>query len=206
MLIQDTAWNEYIEIPALVTSGYYTQLKELEEQTNSFEKQIDLIFVQAGVGSWPSAVVHFVRNHPRLEKTDIVCIEPLQSDCFLESAKNKKLSATKKSQHTIMAGLNCGTPSVLAWEIMKSGINAFLAIDDEFAIEAMKKYYYPVEEDKSIEAGESGAAGLAGLLALINDRNLHDLQETLQIKHSTSILLFNTESITDPDFFSKHVI
>ncbi len=205
-LIQDTAWEGYTEIPALITSGYYTQMAEIENQTKEFDDQIDIIFLQTGVGSWPSAITHYVRNHPKLKKTKIVCVEPMESDCFLQSAKNNKLSATKKTQKTIMAGLNCGTPSILAWEIMKTGIDVFLSIDDSYAVQAMQKYYFPNVDDKHIEAGESGAAGLAGLIALLSDPILNDLKNRLELNNTTKVLLFNTEGITDPELFAKIVI
>ena len=204
-LIQDTAWEGYTEIPALITSGYYTQMVEIESQTNEFDDQIDIIFLQTGVGSWPSAITHYVRNHARLKKTKIVCVEPMESDCFLQSAKNNMRSATKKTQHTIMAGLNCGTPSILAWEIMKNGIDVFLAIDDSYSVRAMHQFYFPIADETRIEAGESGAAGLAGLMALITDPKLNDLKKRLELKNTANVLLFNTEGITDPELFAEIV-
>jgi diaminopropionate ammonia-lyase len=130
----------------------------------------------------------------------------MESDCFLQSAKNAMRSVTTKSQKTIMAGLNCGTPSILAWEIMKSGIDLFISIDDSYAVQAMKKYYFPIAGDKNIEAGESGAAGLAGLMALLSDPKLNELRERFEIDSTTKALLFNTEGITDPDLFAEIVI
>lgn len=204
-LIQDTSWEGYTKIPALITSGYYTQMAEIETQTKEFDDQINIIFLQTGVGSWPSAITHYVRNNAKLSKVKIVCVEPLQSDCFLESAKNRNPTTTKKSQNTIMAGLNCGTPSLLAWEILKTGIDLFISIDDSYAIQAMKKYYFPKADDRHIEAGESGAAGLAGLLALLSDPKLSELRKRLELNNTTKVLLFNTEGITDPELFAKIV-
>lgn len=205
-LVQDTAWENYLEIPAYIMAGYYTQLHEIGLQTNNFAEVPDIIFVQSGVGSWPAAVTHWTRNHPKLAHCKIICVEPFNSDCFLESAKCKALRATKKSQQTIMAGLNCGTPSLLAWEIMHKEIDLFLSIDDHFALDAMKKLYYPLGEDERIESGESGAAGLAGLLALLESPKLNSIRKKLKISKHTQVLLFNTEAATDPVFFQKHVL
>ncbi|MGD2034862.1 MAG: pyridoxal-phosphate dependent enzyme, partial [Bacteroidales bacterium] len=184
---------------------YYTQMTEIEQQTDRFDEKIDVVFLQAGVGSWPSAVIHFVRNHPALEHTKIVCVEPYESDCFLESVKNGKRSATKKNQKTIMAGLNCGTPSLLAWEIMKNNTDCFLSVSDSYTIKAMKEFSNPHGGDPRIEAGESGAAGLAGLIAVTTEPGLNDLRKQLGLDRNATVLLFNTEGITDPEFFRKNI-
>lgn len=205
-LIQDTAWQGYLKIPALITAGYYTQMNEIELQTRGFSNSFDLIFVQAGVGSWPSAIAHFAYNHPSFNNIKIVCVEPYESDCFLESARRNTRTSTKKSQQTIMAGLNCGTPSLLAWEVLRKESDVFLSIDDSYAIESMKRYYFPLEGDPRIESGESGASGLAGLLALLKDRKLKIVRDVLNINRNTRVLLFNTEGITDREFFKKNIL
>ncbi len=204
VLVQDTSWDGYSEIPALITAGYYTQMTELLMQIGDSGVP-DLVILQAGVGTWPSAVAHFMRNMPVFENTRIVCAEPFNSDCFLESAKQGRRSATVKSQQTIMAGLNCGTPSLLAWELLKHATDIFISIADNYALEAMHTYYHPIGSDPVICAGESGAAGLAALLAIIRDERLLSVRKELEIGKTTNVLLFNTENITDPEFFKQNV-
>jgi diaminopropionate ammonia-lyase len=199
-LIQDTAWTNYTEVPAYITAGYYTQLHEIALQTENFTSPIiDVIFLQAGVGSWPSAVVHYLRKYLKNTTTKIICIEPYESDCIYQSIKNESLATTQKSQKTIMAGLNCGTPSILAYEILKQGIDAFLLISDKHTIDAIKYLNAPMPGDPYIAAGESGAAGLAGFLALMNNSILKDLRDKIGINKQSNILVFNTENVTDPE-------
>ncbi len=199
-LIQDTAWKEYLDVPAYITSGYYTQLQELVEQTNNFtEPAIDTIIVQAGVGSWPSAVVHFIRKHLGNNNIKILCIEPFESDCIYESIKTNHVAPTRKSQQTIMAGLNCGTPSVLAFEILRCGIDAFILISDEYTIDAVKYLNAPLPGDPYIAAGESGASGLAAVAPLLSSKELSRLRDALEIGPTSNILVFNTENVTDPE-------
>ncbi len=199
-LIQDTAWKEYLDVPAYITSGYYTQLHELIEQTNNFtEPALDIIIVQAGVGSWPSAVVHFIRKYLKNNSIKILCIEPFESDCIYESMKTKRVAPTRKSQQTIMAGLNCGTPSVLAFEILRLGIDAFLLISDEYTIDAVKYLNAPLPGDPYIAAGESGASGLAAVAPLLQSKEFSKLRDSLEIGPSSNILVFNTENVTDPE-------
>jgi diaminopropionate ammonia-lyase len=101
---------------------------------------------------------------------------------------------------SIMAGLNCGTPSPVAWPVLRSGIDQFVAVDDEWAREAMR-----LLAASGIVAGESGAAGLAGLLALRHGGHPESAGDSLRIDSTSSILLFNTEGATDPDAYARIV-
>ena len=204
ILVQDFAFGNYLETPARITAGYYTQLKEIEEQTGNFSIIPDCIILQCGNGSWPSAVVNFARNHPKLKNVQIACIEPKTTACMFESVQRGKI-VTVNAGKTIMAGLNCGTPSTLAYEILRQGCNGFIIIPDAYAIEAIKILYKPSGDDSKIEAGESGAAGLAGLLALARAPELKALRESFKITGKSKILIFNTEGITDREFFNREI-
>lgn len=203
-LVQDTAWINYVEIPATITAGYYTQMHEINHQTLKLnDPKIDVVIIQAGVGSWPSAIVHFLRKYNINKQIKIICVEPFESDAIYESVKRTFLASTKKSQNTILAGLNCGTPSYLAYEILKQGVDAFVIISDEFAIDAIKYLNAPLPDDPYIAAGESGAAGLGGLLAIIQNKQLQKLRDYLNISKKTNVLLFNTENVTDPELHQQ---
>lgn len=203
-LIQDTAWDSYMKTPSYITAGYYTQMHEISEQLDRLRNpRIDAVFIQSGVGSWPSAVVHFIRRYLRNDKIKIVCVEPIESDCIYESIKRTHVATTRKSQKTIMAGLNCGTPSLLAYEILQNGVDAFVVISDLYAIDAIKYLNAPLPDDPYIAAGESGAAGLGGLLAVMENNMLTELRSTLELNEESNIFLFNTENVTDPDLHSQ---
>ncbi|MBN2350449.1 MAG: diaminopropionate ammonia-lyase [Bacteroidales bacterium] len=207
ILIQDTSWVNYTEIPALITAGYYTILREIENVIETKNMPyFDVVIIQSGVGSWPSSVVHYFKNNYKKKCPKLVCVEPFHSDCFLESAKKGILSPTKKSQQTIMAGLNCGTPSKIAWTILSQGIDIFISISDDYAVQAMKILAFPEGNDAKILSGESGAAGLGGLLAITSDKNLKNVLKELNLNSNSRILIFNTEGITDPDFYAKNII
>jgi diaminopropionate ammonia-lyase len=205
VLIQDMAWKEYEEIPALITAGYYTQMNEIRDQWDCRSKPFDLVILQCGNGSWPSAVSHFIRSHRDFTKTRIILVEPCTCDSVSESIRRGEVITTAKSQKTIMAGLNCGTPSTLALTILKSEADACISIEDRFATEAMKRFYYPLSGDPQLEAGESGAAGLAGLLAILREAAFKEIRKEFELNQSSRVLLFNTETITDPDLFSRMI-
>ncbi len=204
VLIQDTSWEGYTEVPAIIASGYKTMLDELDDLLHTKKSPgFDFAFLQCGVGTWASSVVAYYRNrYPRC-MPKFVTVEPLESDSLMESCRRQALSKTRGSQETVMAGLNCGTASLQAWEILHAGIDLCLAIPDDYAIKAMQSLYFPFKNDAQIFAGESGAAGLAGLLALCNDPSLREIREKIGLGDNSIVLVFNTEGVTDPDSFDE---
>ena len=203
VIVQDMAWEHYEEIPALITAGYYTQMNELMDQ---LPEPVDFLIIQSGNGTWPSSVCHFARNHSFFRDKKIILVEPREADCMLESLICGSLASTRHSLQTLMAGLNCGTPSSLAWKILRKGIDASIAIGDEYSIEAMRMLYKPSGDDALVEAGESGAAGLAGLLAILREPEFENVKKRMGINEQSKVLLFNTEGITDPVLFDKLIL
>ncbi len=204
MLVQDTSWEGYTEIPTLITTGYKTMMNELEDSLHSpREPGIDFVFLQSGVGTWASSVVAYYRNRYPRKMPKLVVVEPNESNALLESCKQKSLVRTRQSQQTIMTGLNCGTPSLLAWNILKDGVDLFLSIPDTYAIKAMQYMYYPFKKDKQIFSGEAGSAGLAGLAALSCDESLEDVKSEIGLDNTSRVLVFNTEGVTDPESFDE---
>jgi diaminopropionate ammonia-lyase len=204
VLIQDTSWEGYTEIPSIIATGYKTMLIELEEllMTKS-DPGVDFVFLQSGVGTWASSVLAYYRNKYPRNMPKIIIVEPVESDSMLASCREQSLSRTGGTQETVMAGLNCGTASLQAWKILKDGADLFLAIPDDYAIKAMQNLYFPFKNDTQIFAGESGAAGLGGLLALCQDDSLAELKEKIGLNEKSRVLVFNTEGVTNPDSFEE---
>ena len=100
-----------------------------------------------------------------------------------------------------MAGLNCETPSLGAWDLLKNGTNYVLKISDDYAKQAMREFYYPQGLDKRIISGESGAAGLGGLLAILKESKMKLIKDDLKINNSSNILFINSEGDTDKEVF-----
>ena len=134
----------------------------------------------------------------------LVCVEPTESACVFDSMKYNvgEITVSRGSLNTIMAGLNCGTPSKIAFPYIKNNYKLFLTINDKFAENSMKTFYNPIGDDPRIISGESGAAGLAALLAIFENRNLSHIKDKLFNKNSR-VLLINTEGDTDPENFNK---
>lgn len=199
ILIQDTAWKDYEHYPNLISAGYTTILKEIEDQVSEFnDGWVNGIILQSGVGSWAASTLLYLRKISIFLNTRFIVLEPFESDCLLESSKKGKLSTTRKSQKTIMAGLNCGTPSTSAWEIINDMADAFLTIDDSWVKHAIR-----ILAKNGYETCESGAAGLAGLIAMYESNDLKTMIEKLGFNDKSRFLLFNTEGITDPVMFKE---
>lgn len=203
-LVQDASWENYEEVPAYIMAGYFTHFKELEDNIHSLTNpKIDVVFLQAGVGSWPAAAAWYYSNRYGSERPKIVIVEPTEAAGFLASFKKGKRISPSGNYKTIMAGLNCGIPSLSAWEILKNTADAAMAIEDVFTELAIRKLYYPKGTDPVVISGESGVGGLAGFIALMTDPRFQKLKETLNINNESNLLFFNTEGDTDPENFQK---
>jgi diaminopropionate ammonia-lyase len=187
MVISDTAWPGYEEIPRLVIAGYDTIFHEADATLGCWP---DLIAIQMGVGALAAAVI----NHYRASGGPlIVGVEPDQSACVLESLQAGKLKEIPGPHRSIMAGLNCGQASPVAWPIIRDRIDAALAVPDDLARDAMRAL-----AAEGVVAGETGAAGVAGLLAICADEQA---RERLGIGPHTHAMAIITESDTDPEAY-----
>jgi diaminopropionate ammonia-lyase len=204
--ISDTAYTGYFDIPGWILLGYTTIFKEMEERLNLIpEPEIDYVFLQAGVGGLAAAGTSYYSIRYGEHRPKLVCVEPIDSDCFLESIRfgNGASLPTKGKQESIMAGLNCGIPSPLAWPIIKDGMHFFIAIPDSYAEKAMRVFYNPFSNDPQIISGESGCAGLAALMALCDKNQISEFRERMGLNSNSRILLINTEGDTDPENFKR---
>jgi diaminopropionate ammonia-lyase len=208
IVISDTAYEGYLEIPKFIMAGYITMFQEMEKSLHKAnEAGIDLVILQGGVGSFAAAAVWYYVNRYDARRPKIICVEPAEAACLFASVKSPggKLSLASGNFKTMMAGLNCGTPSLLAWPILRTGVDAFLTISDDFAAKAMRLLYHPIGDDPRITSGESGAAGMGALVALLRNQKLAQARGILGINSKSRILIFNTEGDTDPENFKRVV-
>jgi len=199
--IGDTAYKGYTEIPSWVLNGYSTIFREMENSVNKMPtSEIDYVFLQAGVGAFAASGASYYSMRYGEKRPEIIIVEPIEASCFLDSAEsgNGKPIPAKGKMETIMAGLNCGIPSLCAWPILRDCSDLFLGITDDYAEKAMKMYF-----QEEIISGESGASTLAGLIALLEDENLKEAKDRIGINRNSKILLINTEGDTDPVNFRK---
>jgi len=203
-IISDTSWPGYEEIPRWIMAGYLTLFREIDNALPSDEYP-DYVFVQGGVGALLAAAVWHYHESSANIRPRIISVEPTSAACLLKSARSPKGEPVRimKGLDSIMAGLNCGMPSLVAWPFVRDGVDFLMAIPDGFTLQAMRAYYNPCNEDPRIISGESGAAGLGALLAL--SRISHLPPEWPSLNANTRVLLLNTEGDTDPESFLRAV-
>ena len=205
-LVQDTAWEDYEEVPAQIMAGYLTLFQEMEGSIHTYHKpEIDIVFLQAGVGSFAGAGIYYYLKRYGVNRPKIVIVEPKEADAILTSFKNGKITTSQGNSRTIMAGLNCGTPSLGAWDLLKSGADVCIRIDDNYSREAIKQLNSPIDKDRRVISGESGVGGYAGFLAIMENEEFKDLREELSINEKSNILFISTEGATDEKMFNKIV-
>lgn len=194
LVISDTSWPGYERVPAWVIDGYSSIMWEVDDELARLGRpQPDVVTVQIGVGAFASAVTRHYRRPALDDRPHLVGVEPTRAACVLASMEASEVVSIAGPHDSIMAGLNCGTPSLIAWPSVSQGIDVFVAVDDERAREAMR-----LLARAGIVSGESGAAGLAGLLELVASPDTADVRELLGLGSSTNVLVISTEGATDP--------
>lgn len=196
-IVSDTSYPGYTEIPSLVMQGYTVMPSEAARQRKA---QPTHVFLQCGVGALPAALCAYYRAIHGDDAPKIVVVEPDNAACLLASARAGNLTELKRDISTIMAGLACGRPSMLAWHILSRGAFGFMSVPDEEAARTMRLLASGKAGAAAIVSGETGAAGLAGFLFANRDPSM---RERLQLDKSSRILVIGTESDTDPELYRK---
>lgn len=208
VVVQDTAWEGYEEIPSWIMQGYGTMVMEASEQLA--ETGVDRpthVFVQAGVGSLAGAVQgYFANKYPENPPT-VVVVEAEAAACLYKGAVagDGEERIVEGDMETIMAGLACGEPNTTSWDILKNHVSVFVAAPDCVAAEGMRILSAPIKGDVQVVSGESGAAPFGVLYSIMTRPELADLKETLKLDSNSKVLLFSTEGDTDPDRYKEIV-
>jgi diaminopropionate ammonia-lyase len=199
LLVSDMSWPGYERIPLWVIEGYSTMLWEIDDELERRnEEGPDLVVVQVGVGAFAAAVARHFRSPRASTRPKLMGVEPANADCLLESVAAGGIVSVPGPHDSIMSGLNCGRPSLVAWPTVSRGINLLVGVDDGPAREAMR-----LAAKSGIESGETGAAGLGGLLELLRTGREEAARRALGVGEDTRVLLFNCEGATDPDAYRR---
>lgn len=190
LVISDTSWPGYEATPRAVIAGYSSIFHEIDDQLAALHAPPpDIVVVQMGVGALAAAMINHYR---RAGGPAILGVEPLHAAGILESLSTGRIVEVPGPHDSIMAGLNCGAPSLIAWPLLRAGLDATAAVDDAYAREAMQAL-----AAEGIVAGETGAAGVAGMLALVNDPAAADVRERLKLGAASRVLVIVSEGATD---------
>jgi diaminopropionate ammonia-lyase len=210
-IVSDTAWPGYERIPFLIMLGYTRMMDEVRDQGSGSGDQgsgigdqgFDAVFVQGGVGGLLCAIASWCAFH--WPQCKVIGVEPTQAACLQASARAGHAVAVDGPLDSTMAGLRNREVSPLAFDSLLPNVDAFLAIDDVWAHEAMRVLGRPLPGDPAIAAGASGSAALGGLLALCRDASMIDARQQLGLDRSSKVLVLVSEGVTDPALWTTVV-
>ena len=189
LVLSDTSWPGYEQVPRWVIEGYATIFNEVDEQAPA---AVDVAVIPIGVGALAAAAARHLAGRARLAG-----VEPVTAACMLASARAGRITEVPGPHPSIMAGLNAGLPSLVAWPLVSGAFDAFAAIEDEVAVEGTRRLAGLGLEVGEVSGGSAGAA--ARLLA--DD----DARATLGADEGSTVLVLLTEGVTDPDAYVRIV-
>lgn len=196
-VVSDTSYEGYVDVPRDVMQGYALMVEEAVSQLPEGEWPTH-VFVQGGVGGLAASACAWLWETAGARRPRFVVVEPEKADCLFQSAAAGRPVRVCGELDTLMAGLACGEPSLIAWRVLELGADAFLTIPDEAAVECMRMLARGVGHDPAIVAGESAVAGLAGMLAA---REAGEIG----LGPDARVLVFGTEGATDPVLYRRLV-
>ncbi|MBS5787235.1 diaminopropionate ammonia-lyase [Clostridioides mangenotii] len=207
LVVQDTAWEGYEDIPAWIMQGYGTMAKEAVAQLKDYGvNRPTHVFVQAGVGSLAGAVQGLIAN--AYDECPItVVVEADEADCYYRSAEkgDGKAVAVGGDMPTIMAGLACGEVNTIGFEVLKNYATAFVSAPDWVAAKGMRTLGNPLRGDQKIISGESGAVPAGTVLEIMTNPEFKEFREAIKLDENSQVLVISTEGDTDPDMYKSIV-
>ena len=200
-IVQDTAWEGYEDMPRWIMQGYAVMALEAADRMSSLGVTPTHMLIQAGVGAFAGSALGLISNYYGHKCPVTFVVEPTGADCHFRSALAGDGTIVKVGgeMKTMMAGLACGEPNPISWEILKNYSSYFAVIDDCHAARGMRTLGAPLRGDPRLISGESGASTMGFLLELLTNEGLSDLREDVGINENSNILLFSTEGDTDPE-------
>ena len=198
-VISDTSYPGYMDVPCDVMHGYTVMVDEALDQIPQTPTHT---FVQGGVGGLAAAVSTRICCRMHKDRPLFTVVEPKNADCLYASIKNDEYTVVHGDLETIMAGLSCGEPSLLALDILKEYAVGFMTIPDTLIPVMMRDLANKKCANTAVVSGESGVSGLAGLVTACETP---EFRKALKLDENSVILLFSSEGATDPEMYQEIV-
>jgi len=208
VVVQDTAWAGYERIPCRIMQGYGTMADEAAEQLRAAGADRPThVLIQAGVGSLAGAVQGYYANLYGEDCPKVIVLEAQAADCHYQSAlaADGEVRVVAGDLDTMMAGLACGEPNPISFDILKNHAACFVSCPDWVSAMGMRMLAKPEAGDSKIVSGESGAIGMGFIAAVMTDPAYRDLKEAVGLDENSVVLMFSTEGATDPENYQKIV-
>lgn len=198
-ILSDTSWPGYEYIPGLVSQGYTAMVREILDELPEAPTHV---FLQAGVGGFAAAVSGHMAIALGENRPHATVVDPARAACLYESAKVGHVVKVDEDESTVMAMLECYEPSLVAFRILERVADGFMTVEEDAALEVMRRLASPAGGDPPVVAGESGGAGLAGVITVLRDP---ELAQKIGLDQNSRVLVINTEGATDPALYQKIV-
>lgn len=204
VIVQDTSWPGYFDIPSWIMQGYGVMADEAAEQLGTRPTHV---FVQAGVGCMAGAVTgYFSALYPD-NPPKIIVVEPHAADCMYRS--NEKGDGSRVivegDMDSCMAGLACGEPCEIGWDLFRNHATGFISGEDRMTLRGMRMLAGCFRDDPHITSGESGAATFGALATIMMEDCYSDIRRELGLGPDSTVLCFSTEGDTDPVHYKQVV-
>ncbi len=203
IMVQDTAWDGYEDIPTWIMQGYMTLALEALEQMRAQALLPTHVFLQAGVGSFAGAVLGFLAAALGPDAPRFIIVEPHKANCIYTSAVagDGRPHAVTGDLNTLMAGLACGEANTVSWGILRDYAAAYISCPDYLAANGMRILAAPLRGDPQIVSGESGAVTTGVLQWLMQHPAARMQRAALGLDKDSTVLLISTEGDTAPSTY-----
>ena len=202
-VVQDTSWEGYEKVPAWIMQGYTTMAYEALEQLSGTKPTH--IFLQAGVGSMAGAICGFFADYYGDERPVITVVEPNAADCIYRTAEanDGELHFATGDMHSMMAGLCCGEPCKLAWDVLKDYADFCVSMPEYAAAVGMRILGRPLDGDEKIVSGESGASTMGLVTELMRNKELAEIKNAIGLNENSVVFCISTEGDTDKENYKR---
>ena len=204
VVVQDTSWDGYETVPERIMQGYTTMAYEAIQQLGGVKPTH--IFLQAGVGSMAGAICGFFADYYSENECPIITVvEPNAADCIYRTAEadDGELHFVTGDMHSMMAGLCCGEPCKLAWNVLKDHADYFISMPEYVAAVGMRTLGRPLDGDEKIISGESGASTMGFVTEVMQNAELEEIRKAIGLDENSVVLCFSTEGDTDKENYRK---
>ena len=196
-IVQDVAWENYVQVPKYTMAGYTVMMKEISDQIK--DQKISHIILQAGVGGMAAAMMSGIARYLNNIPITIV-VEPDSAACVMESIKTGKIEKIDIKRESLMGGMSCGEVSLVPWQILKNSVKHCVSLPDDDIAKTMKLLGNSSFSDEKIVAGENSAPGVISLITVYEDENI---RHKLDLNEKSNVLVFGCEGDTDQEMYKK---
>ena len=196
-IVQDVAWENYVDVPKLTMAGYSVMMKEISEQIKN--EKISHVILQAGVGGMAAAMVAGIARYLDYVP-QIIVVEPDSAACVLESINKGKIEKISIEKESIMGGMSCGEVSLVPWEILKNSVHFCVTVSDDYISKTVKYLANKEFSNDKIIGGECSTPGIVSLAGLNND---DETRKKINLNENSNVLIFGCEGDADEELYQK---